>query len=181
VRELMTGQSETNPKQRGPFRRKFIAGGHSGIAMTFKSKIDGWMIIVLAIVLLVSPVMLMTTASRPRNPPMGAGGYVILIGVVVALPMALVVWLFSTTNYTLTDTDLVVRAGPIRETIALSSIHKITATRSILSAPALSLDRIEIAYGKYGTVVISPDDKQAFVNEMRRRVANLVVGDGLGG
>ena len=41
-------------------------------------------------------------------------------------------------------------------------------SRSILSAPALSLDRIQIDYGAR-RILISPRERQRFVDELRQR------------
>ena len=47
------------------------------------------------------------------------------------------------------------------QSISLKDITNITPTSSTLSAPALSLDRIEIGY-EGGSIVISPKDKDGF-------------------
>lgn len=143
--------------------------------MTFKSKVDAWLVVLLTAALLLAPVMVLTHWGSPRHPPMSDGVFVIVALVSVVPPTALVTWMFRTTDYTLTDTDLLVRSGPVNIKVPLASVRKIAATHSILSAPALSLDRLEITYGKYNSVVISPDDKQAFVNEMIRRFPDIVV------
>jgi hypothetical protein len=48
------------------------------------------------------------------------------------------------------------------ECINIDEITEIVNTHTFLSAPAASLDRIEITYGK-NCVVLSPKDKQKFV------------------
>ena len=48
------------------------------------------------------------------------------------------------------------------ERINIDEITEIVNTHTFLSAPAASLDRIEITYGK-NCVVLSPKDKQKFV------------------
>ena len=35
-----------------------------------------------------------------------------------------------------------------------------------ISSPATSIDRLEITYGKYDSVIISPKLKQQFINEI---------------
>ena len=56
--------------------------------------------------------------------------------------------------------------------ISLKDITQITPTNSKLSAPALSLDRIEITY-KGGSIVISPKDKDRFYYAIQERVPAL--------
>jgi len=40
-------------------------------------------------------------------------------------------------------------------------------TNSILSAPALSFDRIEIFYNRFDSIVISPGDNAAFIADLK--------------
>ena len=54
----------------------------------------------------------------------------------------------------------------VNERIDISKIRKIEKTNSILSSPALSLDRIAIKFNKFDEVYISPKEKQAFVDEL---------------
>ena len=144
--------------------------------MTFKSKIDSWLIIFIAVALLAAPVLIVLNPHAPRNPStMGNGTLIAIVLLATALPVALITWIFTTTEYTVTETDLVVRSGPMSQKIALASIKKIVKTRSLWSAPALSLDRIEVQYGTFGTIVISPDDKTAFARAIRSRVPAVIV------
>jgi hypothetical protein len=78
--------------------------------------------------------------------------------------LAFVVHLFATTYYTIDGAELKVRSGfLIHITIDINTITKIVPARSILSAPAVSLDRLEVFYNKYDSVVVSPLDKAGFI------------------
>lgn len=71
------------------------------------------------------------------------------------------------TRYIIEENQLVVKCMFIvNERIDISKIKKIEKTNSILSSPALSLDRIAIKYNKFDEVYISPKEKQAFVDEL---------------
>jgi hypothetical protein len=83
------------------------------------------------------------------------------------------VWLLKTTCYTLEPTRLLVRSGPFSWNVPLAGIHSITPTRNPLSSPALSLDRLCIEYGKHGSLMISPADKQGFLRELETLRAQL--------
>ena len=50
--------------------------------------------------------------------------------------------------------------------IDINSIRKIEKSRSILSAPAASMNRIEIHYNKFDSILISPKDQQEFINDL---------------
>lgn len=88
--------------------------------------------------------------------------------VVIAIVLVFAIHLFATTYYTIDGAELKVRSGfLIHITINISTITKIVPTRSILSAPAVSLDRLEVFYNKYDSVVISPEDKEGFIAALK--------------
>ena len=59
--------------------------------------------------------------------------------------------------------------------IAYRDITSVRLSHNPLSAPALSLRRLEIRYGKHAWVLISPRDRDAFIASLRRRVPGLEV------
>ena len=59
------------------------------------------------------------------------------------------------------------------ERINIDEITEIANTHTLLSAPAASLDRIKITYGKK-YVVLSPKDKQKFVKQLCDISANQI-------
>jgi hypothetical protein len=84
--------------------------------------------------------------------------------VIVACIAAFILHMFSTTYYIISGNELKVRSGfLINIAIDIDQITKITPTNNILSAPALSLDRLEIFYNKYDSVMISPENKEGFI------------------
>ena len=82
-------------------------------------------------------------------------------------------WVFLDTTYHITSRDLVVRSGPLRITVPLADIRQVRRTRSVLSAPALSLRRLEVGYGKGSQVVISPADEAGFLAALRERASGF--------
>jgi hypothetical protein len=92
------------------------------------------------------------------------------LGSVILVPViAFILHLFLTTRYTIEGKTLIIRCGFLyRKKIDIQSILRIKETRNPLSSPATSLDRLEIRYGKSGWVLVSPRDKQGFVNALRR-------------
>lgn len=91
-------------------------------------------------------------------------------GIMILLPaLFIVVPIFLVTNYTIENEKLLIRCGFVyKKVIAISSIKKITETNSVLSSPATSLDRIEIRYGKFDSVMISPKKKTEFISDIIR-------------
>jgi hypothetical protein len=85
--------------------------------------------------------------------------------------LALVVcgWLFLGTSYTVTAADVIIRCGPMHITIPLASIRVVARSSSLISAPALSLRRLELKYGKYDTLLVSPLDQTGFIAALLAR------------
>ena len=54
----------------------------------------------------------------------------------------------------------------VNRSITISSIKKIQETNNPLSAPAISLDRLEILYNQFDSIIISPKDKTSFVSHL---------------
>ena len=89
----------------------------------------------------------------------------------------LIMYLLYDTNYTITQGNLKVHSGFIvNKNIPISEIRLIKKTDSILSAPAASLtDRIEVFYSNSKSIVISPKDKQGFVDELLKQNSEIKV------
>ena len=69
----------------------------------------------------------------------------------------------------LTEHDLLVRSGPFRWRVPLGQIHSVTPTRNPLSSPALSLDRLRIEYGDGKWILISPRERERFLEALEAR------------
>lgn len=93
----------------------------------------------------------------------------IWLGVVfLGLLLLFVLHLFSTTFYTVERDILKIKSGFFyNQSIPIASIKKIESTRNPLSAPALSLDRLEIRYGTWDSVLVSPRDQRAFARHLK--------------
>lgn len=77
--------------------------------------------------------------------------------------------MLATTDYRFRDDSLHIRSGPFNWTIPVSGIRRIERSRSLVSGPALSLDRLLIRYGKHDWILISPKDKEGFLSELESR------------
>jgi membrane protein YdbS with pleckstrin-like domain len=87
---------------------------------------------------------------------------------VVLAIVAFLVYLLVPTRYTITPEELVIESGPIHKRVPLTSIISVTPTRNPISSPALSLDRLEVRYGKNDIVLISPADKTGFLTTLHQ-------------
>jgi hypothetical protein len=131
-------------------------------AVTFRSKVDGWLAAVIAGGAMVSVAAVVTVAIVESLLIALALAPLILLG--AALPL----WVLGSTSYTFEASHLYVRSGPFRWKVALREIRRVAPTRSPWSSPALSLDRLRIEYGGRW-IMVSPQDKDGFLAELERR------------
>lgn len=131
--------------------------------LVFRSRIDPWLAAVTFGPVVLAGGMVVRRAIVTQRAP----GVVLIAMFGVAL--GLLLWVFLATTYRITSRDLLVRSGPLRITVPLSEIGRVRRTRSVLSAPALSLRRLEVSYGKHSQVVISPADEEGFLTALRER------------
>ncbi len=128
--------------------------------MHFPSKRDFWL------GLLIWGLMLLGAIPALLKP--GKGQFIIMIAVLL-----FVGWIWFGTGYEISDEEVKIRCGPFRQTIPLREIKEIKKTRSALSSPACSLDRLEIKYGMSKRVMISPADKEGFVQLLREKAPQI--------
>jgi membrane protein YdbS with pleckstrin-like domain len=129
----------------------------------FSSKIDGWLIPVL--VLSVGGLVAALVAVLSQETPWLIR---VLVAAVTAAVTLLLLAVFKSTYYLVRSDDIHIVSGPFRWTIPLADVRDISPTRNPLSSPALSLDRLKIAYGKRKFVLISPDDKDGFLRAVEK-------------
>ncbi|MGG2198466.1 MULTISPECIES: PH domain-containing protein [Paenibacillus] len=82
-------------------------------------------------------------------------------------------WLWTATYYVLNESDLFIRTGPVTQSIPFESIAKVKPIRSWMASAATSSRRIEINYGSYDYIHISPLDEEAFLTELKKRCPHL--------
>ena len=88
------------------------------------------------------------------------------------LMAAFMAWILFSVYYTITATDLLVRAAFFRWRIPLDQIVEVYPTHNPLSSPALSLDRLRVNYkrpsGRTWWVMISPKEKEQFLDDLAK-------------
>lgn len=71
--------------------------------------------------------------------------------------------MFLKTEYTIEENKLKIKCGFFTyKPIEINEIKEITKSSNIISSPAASFDRIEIKYGKFEEMIISPKNKFEF-------------------
>ena len=122
--------------------------------MVFRSKIDLWLMILLLAVVLSITLPLFWKFDW--------------VNLIIDIPVILLFYdLFRNTKYVIEGSRLVVKGGFLLcSTYDILSIRSILPTRTLLSAPALSMDRMKIELKGGDVVVVSPSRKREFVEEL---------------
>lgn len=89
-----------------------------------------------------------------------------LLALLLLLPaLGFTGWVLGRTYYVVNAATRQLRivSGPLRWAIPVAGITCVRPSHNLLSSPALSLDRLEVRYGKYDFILLSPADKAGFV------------------
>lgn len=122
--------------------------------MVFKSKVDIWM----AIIFIFVPIsMIYGVITEPSA--------VLLL--VTAFIIVLLCILFFGTKYAIEKEELIVYGGIYKKRIPIKQIRSLRPSKNPLSAPAMSIDRIEITFDPHIQVIlISPKERELFVKKL---------------
>ena len=84
---------------------------------------------------------------------------------IFTIPLAIVfIWSWFSTKYIVGEETITIRSGFVNKRIFIRDIKQISNTKNPIAAYALSFDRLEIIYGSHQTEIISPKDKEQFIN-----------------
>jgi len=133
----------------------------------FPSKVDAWLGAILA-ALLVSAVAVPILLLMSGDPQAWIG----LVSSVLIL--AIFGGLVFPLYYELEDQALLIRFGLVRSRVPYAEIKRVVPSRSILSSPALSLDRLHVDAGNPLGPLISPKDKSAFLDALAAKAPHLI-------
>lgn len=131
----------------------------------FRSKVDAWLVVALLGIPCLALVAIGLNLRRLPAAPLALLAPCAIAGLVVALGL----WLMASTRYEVGADILTVRCGPFAWRVPLAEIHRVVATRDPASGPALSLDRLRIEYGAGQVLLVSPDDRTAFLAAIGQR------------
>ena len=131
----------------------------AGLYLRFRSRIDAWIGGVILFGMLLSAALTIGLLLQKG---------IASLATVPLLVAGLSLWLLVDTWYGIDDKELIVRHGPFRTSVPISNIRAIRPTRTVVSAPALSLDRLEVIHAT-GTLVISPLDQVNFIRVIKAR------------
>ncbi|MEP6886542.1 MAG: PH domain-containing protein [Gammaproteobacteria bacterium] len=152
-------------EKRTAIRKGEIYMQASNSGRVFRSKVDGKLA---AVGLSMPCVALVAIVMSP-----GHWGLSWLPVILVVLVAVLVVWVVLSTYYEIQGEALVAHSGPFSWHVPLKEIVAIRESNSVRSGPALSMDRLEIAYRGGRVLLISPADKAGFLAALRRHAPLL--------
>lgn len=141
----------------------------------YPTKVDWWLIPILCLPPIASVVVCIALAASGKwsELPIGLASVVFVVALYcgVVFPM----------RYGVDDTHLHVRSGLIHSRVPLADITEVYPTHNPLSSPALSLDRLWVQYGQglFKAVMISPADRDGFLNDLARSAGLKREGDRL--
>lgn len=98
-----------------------------------------------------------------------------VVGAVVSVTILAVYVLLLRCDYIIEDGILSVRTHVVRERIDIKAIKRIEPSNSFMSAPAMSMRRIRISYGKYDEILVSPARQDEFIEELLKVNPDIVV------
>ena len=124
----------------------------------FKSKIDWWLVVLVLVIF-----------GYPIIDGILSKEYV--LSLVFGLILVVFYFLSKTIRYKIDSENLIIWNTKIN----IHSIRKIYRTNNPLSSPALSLDRIAVVYNTYDEVLISPREREEFIQELLKINPNIEV------
>lgn len=129
---------------------------------SFRSKVDAWLVAVLALSLafpLVLAVALFRSTPEASVACLISAAFEAVLIALVAVPC----------RYVLETDHLFIRSGLLKWRIPYKEITSVALSRNPLSSPALSLDRVEIGH-RGGFIRVSPLERDEFVGLLQRRL-----------
>lgn len=120
----------------------------------FKSKVDAWLVVLIVLIGLgTGAIALLETDT----------GSWIAVAVIVVICTAVLSMLYSI-RYVVIGTQLqIFYTRKISSSYDLRELKSLRPTHNPLSAPAASLDRLELKFTRYRDILISPKDKAGFI------------------
>lgn len=129
----------------------------------FASRIDAWLA-----AMLLGSALLVLVAVAASWAQAGTPALRVLLLALLAVGAGLPLWIMADTGYRIEGGELLIRSGPLRWRVPVRDIRLVEASRSWLSSPALSLERLRIRHGRAAQVLVSPSDRLGFVQTLRR-------------
>jgi hypothetical protein len=138
--------------------------------MRFESKRDLWLMVVLRLTPIGALLIIANVWYLQHHDLRGplAGAFILIL-----VELFFIESLLRSTYYRIDGHTLVIRSSVFSWRVPIGEIRSITPTRSALSSPALSLDRLRIEYGGKA-IMVSPEDPKRFIEALRAKNPSIV-------
>jgi hypothetical protein len=132
----------------------------------YPSKVSPGLLLFISLVFF-GPLIYTSTDKVPTGKMIAFIGFFVLVYIFI-------LHLFLKTAYIIDNNQLKIKCGFFSfKPIDIHTIKEVSKTKSIMSSPAPSFDRIEIKYGKFDSILISPKDKHHFVKDLMEVNSNI--------
>jgi len=99
----------------------------------------------------------------------GFNSNMFLMTLALIILFGFVLHMFLNTTYKIEKGKLYIKCGFFNyNPVNIGEMKKISKSSNIISSPAASFDRIEITYGKFDELLISPKHKTKFVEDLQK-------------
>lgn len=132
----------------------------------YRSKIDHWLWITILLIVVAIIAVVFCSADISE---WGKLSVILLPSILPVILLMGSIWLH--TKYVIDDEKhiLRVKCGVLYDSkYKIDDMTEIRQTKSPLSAPALSFDRLKISFGTRKTVLVSPKNQEDFIKHLRR-------------
>jgi hypothetical protein len=129
--------------------------------MIYYSKVSYTLLIVVFIVFFVPLI--------PNYIDEGFNSNMFLMTLALIILFGFVLHMFLNTTYKIEKGKLYIKCGFFNyNPVNIGEMKKVSKSSNIISSPAASFDRIEITYGKFDELIISPKYKTKFVEDLQK-------------
>jgi len=99
----------------------------------------------------------------------GFNSTMFLMTLALIILFGLIVHMFFNTTYKIEKEKLHIKCGFFKyRPVNIKEMKKVSTSSNVISSPAASFDRIEITYGKFEELIISPKYKTKFVEDLQK-------------
>lgn len=135
--------------------------------MIYYSKVSYTLLIVVFLVLF-GPLVFMFISN-------GFTGNTTILFLAVVVLFGFISHMFFNTTYKIEKGKLYIKCGFINyNPVNIGEMKKVSKSSNMISSPAASFDRIEITYGKFEELIISPKHKTKFVEDLQKINSGII-------
>ena len=99
----------------------------------------------------------------------GFNGNTTILFLAMVVLYGFILHMFFNTTYKIENEKLYIKCGFFKyRPVNIGEMKKVSKSSNIISSPAASFDRIEITYGKFDELIISPKHKFKFVEDLQK-------------